>query len=140
MSVRSCRRDFAKVRGQARGSLVGGGLAPRVVCLDDVDAVGQLDNALGSEVVPSAIQRVGHVGEPAHLVDPIHHLLGSHVGTQPVRDEQPDDLALPSLGLLADDGEVRCDLRKLQRTLDGVVVGEADAIEAALAAARDQVL
>jgi hypothetical protein len=73
-------------------------------------------------------------------VDLVHHLLGSHVGTEPSRDEQPDDLAFPSFGLLADDGEVRCDLRELQCALDGVVVRETDAIEAALAAACDQVL
>jgi hypothetical protein len=73
-------------------------------------------------------------------MDPIHHLLGSHVGTEPVRDEQPDDLALPSLCFLTDDGEVRCDLCKLQCAVDGVVVGETDTVEAALAAAGDQVL
>jgi hypothetical protein len=73
-------------------------------------------------------------------VDLIHHLLGSRPGTEPFRDEQPDNLALPSLGLLANDGEVGRDLRKLQCALDGVVVGQADAIEAALAAACDQVL
>jgi hypothetical protein len=70
----------------------------------------------------------------------VHHLLGSHVGTEPFRDEQPNDLAFPSFGFLADDGQVRCDLRELQCALDGVVVGKADAIKAALAAACDQVL
>jgi hypothetical protein len=73
-------------------------------------------------------------------VDLIHHLLRFHVRTQPFSDEQTDDLAFPSFGFLAHDGEVWCDLRELEGALDGVVVGEADAIEAALAAACDQVL
>jgi hypothetical protein len=57
-----------------------------------------------------------------------------------VGDEQPYDLALASLGFLADDREVGRDVRKLQCAFDGVVVGETDAVETTFVAACDQVL
>ena len=126
--VGSGRRDLAKISCQRRRGMVGCRLAPRVVRLDDVDSVRQLDYALSPEVVPSAIQRVRQIGEPAHLVDVVHHLFGSKVWTQLVGDEQTDDLALPRLGLLADDRELGLHPRELQSALDRVVVGESDSI------------
>ncbi len=56
------------------------------------------------------------------------------------RDEQADDLALEGLGFFADDRELRGNARQLEGAFDGVVIGQRDAVEAAFAAAFDQLI
>src|SRR5216684_8412687 len=108
--IRSCCRDLPQLHGKPRCRLVFRRFAPRVVRLDDVDAVRELRHALHAEVRAMAVERMRHIGEPAHLVNHVHHIICRQVRRNPARDEQSDHLTLPRLGLFADDREVRCEL------------------------------
>src|SRR5467141_3135394 len=140
VGVRSRCSDFAEIGRQASGRCVGGLIAPRVVDLDDVDAVCHLDQALGAKVRAVAIERMRYVCEPTHLVHQVHHLFGALVRRHASCDEQSDNLALQGLGLLADDRQFGGGARQLEGAFDGVVIGECDAVEPALAAALDQLV
>src|SRR6267378_4484962 len=100
--VRSGCADLVEVGGHGRSSRVGRGFAPRVVDLDDVDAVSELDDALSAEVRTIAIERVWNVSETAHVVDQVHHLFRAKVWRQSPLDEESNDLTFSSLGLFAD--------------------------------------
>jgi hypothetical protein len=71
-------------------------------------------------------------------VHQVHRFFGAKIRGHAPRDEQADDLAFERLGFLADDCELGCKARQLQRALDGVVIRQRDAVEPALGAALDQ--
>src|SRR5258708_11664989 len=115
------RSDLAEVLRQRRSRTIGGGVAPGVVRLDDVDAVLKLHYALRPEVRTIGIERMRDVDQAAHRVDEVHDLLGPHVRRQAGRDEEPDHLTLARLRLLTDYRKRWRDTRKLERALDAVV-------------------
>src|SRR2546427_2038211 len=140
VGVRPGCSDFAQIGRKPCGCCVGGWIAPRVVDLDDVDAVCQLDQAVGAKVRAVAIERMRYVGEPTHLVHKVHHQFGTLVRGQAACDEQSDHLALQGLGLLADDRQLGGGACQLEGAFDGVVIGECDAVDPAFAAALDQLV
>src|SRR5260370_20386552 len=115
-------------------------VAPRIVDLDDVDAISQLDDALGSKVRSVAVEWMRYVSQAAHLVHEVHHMLGLLVRRKASRNEQADDFALEGLGLFADDRELTGDARQLERAFDGVVIGQRNALEPAFRAPFDQLI
>src|SRR6202007_645433 len=80
------------------------------------------------------------VSQSAHSMDQVHGLLGLQERGDSTGDEQTDHLALERFHLFTSDGELRRDAHELQSALDRVVVGEGQAIEAALLRANDQLL
>src|SRR5713226_7202765 len=115
-------------------------VAPRIVDLDDVDAVCQLDDALGAKVRSVAVERMRYVSQTAHLVHQVHHMLGCLERGKASRYEQADDFALEGLGFFADDRELRGNACQLEGAFDGVVIGQRDTLEPAFAAALDQLI
>jgi hypothetical protein len=71
-------------------------------------------------------------------VDPVADVLGPAAGRDRGPDEEPDDLALGRLDLLADDRQAGCQPLQDQRALGGVVVGQRDAVEPQLGGAGDE--
>src|SRR5437870_10113668 len=136
--VRSGGCDLAQVCRQPGGCRIRGRVAPRIVGLDDVDPVCQLHDPFGTEMRPMPVEWMWQVGQSPHLVNQVHDLFGRQEGSQAVRDEQSNDLALARLCLFADDGQLRGDLRQLESAFDCVVVGERNAVEPALSRAFDQ--
>ena len=140
MRVRSCRADFAQVGRKARRGLVGGGLTPCVVGLDDVDAVRELDQALAPKMSTIPVERVRQVGDPSHPMDHVHGLFRREVWRDAACDEQPDHLTLTRLRFLSDDGEHRRHLGQGERPFNRIVVRQRDPVEAALRAALNQLI
>ena len=138
MRVRARGRDLAELRGKLGGGAIRTRLGPRVVRLDDVDAIGEVDDALAAKVRSVAVERMREIREAAHLVNEVHRLLRSQVRGHASRDEKSDELTLSCLRLFADDGQLWSELRQLERAFGGVVIGQRDAIEAAFASALDQ--
>src|SRR6266851_8109367 len=138
VGVRSGCGDRVELGREPGSGGIGGGLAPWVVHFDDVDSVGQLDDALSAEVGTVAIEGMRHICETAHLVHQVHRLFGAKEGRHPPRDEQADDFALERFGFLANDCERGCEACELQCALDGVVIGQGDAVEPAFAGTLDQ--
>src|SRR4029077_8677510 len=105
--VRASRRDLVQLVRQANGRSVRSWFAPWVVGLEDVDAIGQLDDSFKAEMGAVAIEWMGDVGQAAHLVHEVQHALWPLKWRQGPCDEQTDDLTLERLHLFADDGERR---------------------------------
>src|ERR1700674_728627 len=133
--IRSCRGNLAEIGRKPGSGHVGGRVAPRVIRLDDVDAVCEFHHSLGPEVCPETVHRVRDVGQATHLVNDVHHFLGHEVRGQAARDEQPDHLALARFRLLTDDRQLRSHSCQLERAFDRVVVGQRNPVEADLRAA-----
>src|SRR5712691_3409149 len=138
MRVGSGGGDLVELRREARCGRIGRGLAPWVVHLDDVDSVSQLHDALGAKVRPVAIERMRHVRETTHLVHQVHRVFRAEERRHAQFDEQADDLTLERLGFLANDRELGSEARELQRSFDGVVIGDGDAVEPALSGTLNQ--
>src|SRR5437879_5928979 len=68
MRVRARGRDLAELRGKLGGGAIRARLGPRVVRLDDVDAIGEVDDALAAKVRSVAVERMREIREAAHLV------------------------------------------------------------------------
>ena len=132
--------DLVEVGGKACCCGICRRVAPGVVRLDDVDSRRQLDHPLGSEIRPVPIKRMRQIRQAPHLVDEVHHLIWRQVGGQSTGNEQTDHLALACLGLLTQYRQLWSHLSKFQRSLNRVVVGERDPVEADFATAVYQIL
>src|SRR5256886_3117101 len=66
MRVGPCGGDFCELVRQSRRRLVGRGVTPRVVSLDDVDSVAEPDKTLGPKVGTVAIQRLRGLCHSSH--------------------------------------------------------------------------
>src|SRR5207247_3453001 len=79
MRVRARGRDLAELRGKLGGGAIRARLSPRVVRLDDVDAIGEGDAGLAETVRSVAVERMGDTRGGAHLSTELHGLLRSTV-------------------------------------------------------------
>src|SRR5207249_664593 len=77
-------------------------------------------------------------GEAAHLVNEVHGLFRTLPGRDGLGYEEADDLALAGAHLLGHDRQLGRQPGQLEGALGRVVVGQRDAVETELVAARDQ--
>ncbi len=83
-----------------------------------------------TQVVPHRVERVGDVHETALRSDARGRLRGAHTERHAFREEQTDDFTCVGAELLADHDAARQLAGQLERTPDGVVVGDAQHVDA----------
>src|SRR5438445_9849786 len=86
------------------------------------------------------VERMREVSQSAHAVDQVHCLFRRQKRRHATGDEKTYHLAFERLHLLSRDGELGCEPNEVEGAVESVVIGQSQAVDAALACSVDQLL